>query len=52
MKHSKYSTQIRGFLSAIAFLAISATAAPPPGSWTLTWSDEFNGTSIDSSKWS
>jgi len=27
-------------------------AAPPPGNWTLNWSDEFSGTSIDSSKWS
>ena len=29
-----------------------AAAAPPPGtSWNLVWSDEFNGRTIDSSKW-
>lgn len=30
----------------------TAIAAPPPGSWTLVWSDEFNGSSLDASKWS
>lgn len=24
---------------------------PPPSGWTLTWADEFNGTSLDTSKW-
>jgi beta-glucanase (GH16 family) len=28
-----------------------ALAAPPAGNWTLVWSDEFNGTSLDTSKW-
>jgi hypothetical protein len=23
----------------------------PPGNWKLVWSDEFNGTSVDTSKW-
>jgi ricin-type beta-trefoil lectin protein/glycosyl hydrolase family 16 len=48
----KLSTKpaLRGIALAIAIT--SANAAPPPGGWTLTWSDEFNGTSIDSSKWS
>lgn len=23
----------------------------PPGGWTLAWADEFNGTSLDTSKW-
>src|SRR5687767_9737045 len=31
-------------------LVSTATAAPPAG-YTLNWSDEFNGTSIDTSKW-
>jgi beta-glucanase (GH16 family) len=32
----------------------SAAAGPDgvPGSWTLRWSDEFNGSSLDTSKWS
>jgi len=31
----------------------TAFAAPPTSStWTLTWSDEFNGTAIDPNKWS
>lgn len=31
----------------------SGSAAPDgvPGSWTLKWSDEFNGSSLDSTKW-
>lgn len=24
---------------------------PPPGGWTLAWADEFNGSSLDTSKW-
>ena len=27
------------------------TATTPPSSWVLTWSDEFNDTTIDTSKW-
>lgn len=31
----------------------SASVQPdgPPGNWKLVWSDEFNGTSLDTSKW-
>ncbi|MCW2724025.1 MAG: hypothetical protein JWN35_946, partial [Frankiales bacterium] len=35
--------------------AVSASAAAPvgvPGSWKLKFSDEFNGTTLDTSKWS
>ena len=28
-----------------------AEAAPPPGTWTLVWNDDFNGTSLDTTKW-
>jgi len=28
-----------------------AKASPPPGTWTLTWNEDFNGTSLDSTKW-
>jgi beta-glucanase (GH16 family) len=26
-------------------------ATPPPGTWTLTFNDDFNGTSLDTTKW-
>lgn len=36
-----------------ALLACSANAQPSaPAGWKLIWNDEFNGTHIDSSKWS
>ena len=39
-------------LTALAFLAISrATAADRPADGELVWSDEFNGDSLDLSKW-
>ncbi|ATQ78679.1 glycoside hydrolase [Massilia violaceinigra] len=31
--------------------ASCGTTPPPPGGWTLAWADEFNGTSLDTSKW-
>lgn len=35
-----------------AYLEFRSKAAPPTSSqWKLVWSDEFNGSSIDSSKW-
>lgn len=34
------------------FLVFQSMAAPPSGAtWKLVWSDEFNGSSVDSSKW-
>lgn len=35
----------------IALAATLAEAAPPPGDWRLTFSDEFNGPAVDLSKW-
>ncbi len=38
----------------IGFFAALSTAAPPPGSgysWKLIFHDEFNGSSLDTSKW-
>lgn len=29
----------------------TVTPPPPPGSWELVWSDEFNGTTLDRNKW-
>ena len=37
-------------LLVLLLLAASAPAAPPPG-YYLVWADEFNGTSLDGSKW-
>lgn len=31
--------------------SIPASAAPPSSLYTLVWSDEFNGTAVDTSKW-
>jgi beta-glucanase (GH16 family) len=54
MKNHTHSKNILGALCAISLtvLTLTVNAAPPPGSWSLVWSDEFNGSSIDSSKWS
>lgn len=36
----------------IAGASCGTTPPPPPtGGWTLAWADEFNGTSLDTSKW-
>lgn len=36
---------------AAILLGLSQTLAAPPGGYYLVWSDEFNGSSLDSSKW-
>ncbi|MES2570178.1 MAG: RICIN domain-containing protein [Verrucomicrobiota bacterium] len=37
--------------TAIGFVPSSTEAAPPPGTWTTTFSDDFNGTDLDGTKW-
>jgi beta-glucanase (GH16 family) len=39
---------------ALAFLALAScsSASSPPAPWKLVWSDEFNATSLDATKWS
>lgn len=39
-----------GLLSALLLSSISAHCAPPPG-YVLDWSDEFDGSSLDTNKW-
>ena len=36
---------------AVAFLQLTSAGAQPLDGWMLQWSDEFNGTSLDGSKW-
>lgn len=49
MKRLVFTVFAAKFLPALFFSP--ATAALPPGNWELIWSDEFNGTTINSSKW-
>lgn len=34
-----------------AVVTVTVSNPPAPAGWQLAWSDEFNGTSLDSSKW-
>ncbi|WP_222852928.1 carbohydrate-binding protein [Massilia genomosp. 1] len=38
-------------LNWISIAGASCGTTPPPDGWTLAWADEFNGTSLDTSKW-
>lgn len=38
-------------LNWISIAGASCGGTPPPTGWTLAWSDEFNGTALDTSKW-
>ncbi|HEU4775776.1 MAG TPA: family 16 glycosylhydrolase [Telluria sp.] len=38
-------------LNWISIAGASCGTTPPPSGWTLAWSDEFNGTALDTSKW-
>src|SRR5262245_5487144 len=38
-------------LVGLVFLTATATSAGAPADWRLVWSDEFNGNSLDLSKW-
>lgn len=51
-------TEVRGFLQNFVILALvfvlawpEGVVAAPPAGYGLKWSDEFNGTAIDTSKW-
>jgi beta-glucanase (GH16 family) len=41
---------LRHFLAVLVSATLHAT--PPDRHWTLVWNDEFDGTALDSSKWS
>src|SRR5262245_41177366 len=38
-------------LGAVRLAAITPDSWTPGGGWTLVWSDEFNGTSVDATNW-
>jgi beta-glucanase (GH16 family) len=37
--------------AALCFGAVPAQADPPPGTWTSTFTEEFTGTSLDTTRW-
>ncbi len=48
----KLKTIYLGLIYVFVFLAAVATAEPPAGyPWKLVWGDEFNGKSLDETKW-
>jgi autotransporter-associated beta strand protein len=44
----RYPSRIAALIA--SFIALAASATPPPG-YYLVWGDEFNGTSLDPTKW-
>jgi len=51
MKISVLPSILVGLAAACLAVALPLCAAPPPG-YRLAWSDEFDGTVLDTSKWS
>ena len=48
----RFTKTLAAFVAfAIATLSAAARAEVPTGGWTLVWNDEFDGTSLDTSKW-
>ncbi|HSH94328.1 MAG TPA: family 16 glycosylhydrolase [Roseimicrobium sp.] len=47
------STAVAAFVALGLFHIVSGVshAAPPAGNWTPVWTDDFNGTSLDTTKW-
>lgn len=43
---------VRATFAAFALCVASPATAEPPGHWQMAWSDEFEGTAVDRSKWS
>ena len=49
---SKSKSCRAGVLLVCLLTAAAVDAAPPGGGWVNSWSDEFNGTAVDGTKWS
>ena len=47
---NQFVRRVAAVMIGIGLMVASARAAAPSG-YVLNWSDEFNGTSIDTSKW-
>lgn len=50
MRNMRWNTSA-GPLAALLAVTAAATAQPAGGGWSLTWSDEFSGQSVDPTKW-
>ena len=51
MKKARNSKRTLSIIIALILCTASFYAQPPGSGWTLKWSDDFNGTSVDATKW-
>ncbi len=48
---NKNVNQLLAVVGAVCSTGANALAACPPQGWTMTWADEFNGSALDTTKW-